>query len=77
MPSPADSRSIIQRGYRVPRTLLVRFNNDGLDETPELEGLLRARGGSQGGRWCGLELGVPCTSHSPGMPHSCPSPKCR
>ena len=33
---------------QVPRTLLVRFADDSIDETPEMERLLRPRVGSRG-----------------------------
>ena len=41
-PTPDVSRSIIREGYRVPATLLVRYTDDSIDETPEMEQLLRA-----------------------------------
>lgn len=49
-PTPKQSRDIIKAHYSVPRTLLVRFSDDGIDETPELHRLLtqnRARRVSQ------------------------------
>ena len=41
VPSPEESRALIERGYSVPRTLLVRFENDTIDETPTMAALLR------------------------------------
>jgi hypothetical protein len=41
VPSPEESRALIERGYSVPRTLLVRFENDTIDETPGMAALLR------------------------------------
>ena len=41
VPSPEESRALIERGYSVPRTLLVRFENDTIDETPAMAALLR------------------------------------
>lgn len=43
-PPPAESRRIIQSGYRVPRTYLVAFSNDTIDESPSLAALLRGAG---------------------------------
>jgi hypothetical protein len=40
-PTPKQSRDIIKDCYSVPRTLLMRFSNDGIDETPELHRLLK------------------------------------
>ena len=40
-PTPSESRAIIRQSYKVPRTLLVRFTDDGIDETPEMAQLLR------------------------------------
>ncbi|KIY99858.1 hypothetical protein MNEG_8101 [Monoraphidium neglectum] len=42
IPTPAESRALIAGSYSVPRTLLVRFSDDSIDETPEMVGLLRA-----------------------------------
>lgn len=41
VPSPEESRALIERNYSVPRTLLVRFENDTIDETPSMAALLR------------------------------------
>lgn len=42
-PSPEESRAIIQAGYACPATLLVQFQNDNFDETPEMQRLLSDR----------------------------------
>lgn len=39
-PSPEESRALIREGYRVPATLLVRYTDDSIDQTPEMESLL-------------------------------------
>lgn len=39
-PTPAESRSLIGSAYRVPYSLLVRFENDAIDETPEMSRIL-------------------------------------
>ena len=39
-PTPAESRSLIGSAYRVPYSLLVRFENDAIDETPEMAQIL-------------------------------------
>ena len=41
VPCPEESRQLIERNYSVPRTLLVRFENDTIDETPAMAALLR------------------------------------
>jgi len=33
VPSPLESRGLISRQYDVPETLLIRFSDDGIDET--------------------------------------------
>jgi len=54
-PTPAESRALIAEGYRVRRSLLVRFEDDGIDETGEMARLLEAAlavgggGGEEGG----------------------------
>jgi hypothetical protein len=42
-PSPEESRAIISAGYACPATLLVQFENDNFDETPEMQKLLSNR----------------------------------
>jgi hypothetical protein len=42
-PSPEESRAIIRAGYACPATLLVQFENDNFDETPEMQQLLADR----------------------------------
>ena len=39
-PSPAETQRLIQANYRVPRTLLLRFKDDSIDETPALAATL-------------------------------------
>jgi hypothetical protein len=41
-PSPAVARQLISSSYSVPRTLLIAFAEDAIDETPALEAVLRA-----------------------------------
>ena len=40
-PTPADTRETCRRMYRARRTLLIQFENDALDETAELDALLK------------------------------------
>ena len=47
-PAPAESRALIRDGYAVPRSLLVRFEDDGIDESEEMAALLEGRGGEGG-----------------------------
>ncbi|KAG1669397.1 hypothetical protein FOA52_004048 [Chlamydomonas sp. UWO 241] len=42
-PSPSECRALVSQRYSVGRTLLCRFVDDGIDETRDLEGLLRPR----------------------------------
>jgi hypothetical protein len=42
-PTPEESRALIAAGYSCPATLLVRFENDNFDETPEMQQILNAR----------------------------------
>jgi len=42
-PSPSESRALIGSSYSVRPTLLVRFQDDSIDETVEMEKILRAR----------------------------------
>lgn len=45
-PTPAQSRTLIEAGYRISRTLLIKFDNDTIDESPDMARLLaRAVGG--------------------------------
>ena len=48
IPAPAESRRIIARSYCVPQTLLVRFADDGIDETNLIEPVLRRSNGTGG-----------------------------
>lgn len=41
-PSPEESRQLISRSYRVTPTLLLRYADDGIDESPEMERILRS-----------------------------------
>ncbi|KAK9806903.1 hypothetical protein WJX72_006952 [[Myrmecia] bisecta] len=41
-PTPSASRELIRSSYIVPYTLLLRFANDNIDETPEMAAALRA-----------------------------------
>ena len=40
-PSPADTKEVCRRMYRARRTLLIKFENDALDESEEIEKVLR------------------------------------
>jgi len=40
VPTPDQSRAIIKEGYTIPRTLLIQFNDDSFDETPEMNTIL-------------------------------------
>lgn len=40
VPSPAESRRRIAESYSVPSTLLVSFEDDSIDQTPEMAALL-------------------------------------
>lgn len=40
-PSPTDTREVCRRMYRARRTLLIKFTNDDLDESEEIEKVLR------------------------------------
>jgi hypothetical protein len=42
-PSPQESRAIVRAGYACAATLLVRFADDGIDETPEMQQILAER----------------------------------
>ena len=42
-PSPQESRALIAAGYACPATLLLRFADDGIDETPEAAAILAQR----------------------------------
>lgn len=42
-PSPEESRAIIRAGYACPATLLVQFETDNFDETPEMQRILSER----------------------------------
>lgn len=40
-PTPAEGRALIASGYRTPFTMLVRFENDAIDETPAVAEVLQ------------------------------------
>ncbi len=40
VPTPAESRALVAAAYRVPFTMLVQFENDAIDETPEMAAIL-------------------------------------
>ena len=40
-PPPAVAKALIASGYSIPRTLLVKFADDAIDETPELGRVLK------------------------------------
>ena len=40
VPKPADTKALIAAHYSVPRTLLIRFQDDSIDETNEVEAAL-------------------------------------
>ncbi|MFN9630216.1 MAG: DUF1350 family protein [Cyanobacteriota bacterium] len=42
-PSPAETLRLVGRSYRQPRNLLVRFRNDGLDQSRRLHAVLQER----------------------------------
>lgn len=44
-PSPEETLSLVERSYRQPRNLLVRFSRDNLDQSRRLLGVLQARPG--------------------------------
>ena len=41
VPSPQDTREAARRMYRARRTLLIQFENDSIDESKEIEAVLR------------------------------------
>jgi Protein of unknown function (DUF1350) len=40
-PTPADTKEVCRRMYRARRTLLIKFENDALDESEDIEKVLR------------------------------------
>lgn len=42
-PSPAETKQIIAQSYQVRRNLLIRFNDDDIDQTVSLEPILQSR----------------------------------
>ncbi len=44
-PSPEETLALVERSYRQPRNLLVRFSRDNLDQSRRLLGVLQARPG--------------------------------
>eukprot|EP00798_Chlamydomonas_sp_ICE-L_P019880 gene19880-26582_t len=47
-PTPSESRSILRASYQVIPTLTIRFENDSIDETPEVSEIMRRRIGPTG-----------------------------
>ena len=45
-PSPAESRAMVARAYAPRRTLLVSFDGDSLDDSPQIAEVLRGRPGA-------------------------------
>jgi hypothetical protein len=43
IPTPSQTEAIIQSQYRVSRNLLIQFQNDDLDQTPELWSILNGK----------------------------------
>jgi hypothetical protein len=43
IPSPAETQTLIAKDYQIRRNLLIRFNNDDLDGTSEIDRLLQSR----------------------------------
>lgn len=43
-PNPESVRAVAKRSYRARRTLVIQYDNDGLDESPEVEKLLNEAG---------------------------------
>ncbi|GKD33989.1 alpha/beta hydrolase fold protein, partial [Tanacetum coccineum] len=48
-PTPTENRECCKNSYNVPKTLLVKFNTDAIDETDLLEETLRPRVEAIGG----------------------------
>jgi len=46
-PSPSETLRLVGSNYRQPRNLLVRFNRDGIDQSPRLQAVLQARPSDQ------------------------------
>ena len=46
-PSPSETLRLVGANYRQPRNLLVRFNRDGIDQSPRLQAVLQARAQDQ------------------------------
>jgi hypothetical protein len=42
-PSPSETLRLVGANYRQPANLLVRFNRDGIDQSPRLQAVLQAR----------------------------------
>lgn len=42
-PTPSESRALVRESYSVPKTLLVRFANDSIDETPEMAAVVTGK----------------------------------
>jgi len=48
-PSPAETQRLISSFYKVPRTLLLRFSDDSIDETPQFAATLLQTQNAAGG----------------------------
>jgi hypothetical protein len=67
-PAPEATRALVDAQYAVPRTLVVRFSDDSIDQSPEVAALLLGRGGGGGGgaaRGSVAELALPGTHLTP------------
>ncbi|MEW5297033.1 MAG: hypothetical protein WDW36_000269 [Sanguina aurantia] len=42
-PSPSGSRQLVSASYQIPSTLLIRFYDDGIDETMEMDAILKEK----------------------------------
>jgi len=40
-PTPTETRKLLGANYRANRTFIIQFENDAIDESPEIEGILR------------------------------------
>ena len=65
VPSPQDSMALIGSQYRIPATLLVRFQGDPIDQSPQLRSVLLASGVRSASQHTLLEVPgshvTPCT----------------
>ena len=40
-PTPTETRDVVSKMYRARRTILVRFENDSIDESEEMKGIIQ------------------------------------